>query len=487
VRGVAFSPDGKRIVTASADQTAKVWDAATGRELLALKGHTSWVRGVAFSPDGKRIVTASADQTAKVWDAATGREVLSLKGHNSFLTSVAFSPDGTRIVTGGGLTAREWDAATGREVLVLKGHTALVRSVAYSPDGTRIVTGSHDRTARVWDIATGREVLALQGHKHWVNAVAFSPDGKRIVTGSEDRTVKVWDAEGGQELLTLQGHTSVVFCAAFSPDGKRLVTGSYDKTAKVWDAERGQAKAADGRVNTTGFADEVWPLPDPVERKRYHTEQAALAVRQKQWFAAEFHLGRVLRDDPRGAAVQPQIAELLKERLPALLQGEGEPGSSAERLAVARLAYRGKHFAVATRLWARALESDPTLGDDRLAQHRYSAACAAALAAAGQGQEKPPPDDDARAKLRGQALDWLTAELKVWARLVAPGPPPDRLSVARTLSHWQKNCDLAGIRDAAALAQLPAAEQKAFARLWADVAALLKKVTPGEVPGGDFR
>jgi hypothetical protein len=264
--------------------------------------------------------------------------------------------------------------------------------VAFSPDGKRILTGSDDQTAKVWDAVTGREVLALKGHNGWVNAVAFSPDGKRIITGSEDNTVKVWDAQGGQELLTLKGHTSVVFSVAFSPDGKRLVTGSYDKTARVWDAERGQAKSAHGHVNTAGSASEAWPLPDPVERKRYHTEQAALAVQQKQWFTAEFHLGRVLRDDPKDAAVQPQIAALLKERVPALLGGKGEPGINAERLAVAQIAYRGKHFAAATRLWAKALESDPKLGTDRQAQHRYQAARAAALAAAGQGQDEPPLD-----------------------------------------------------------------------------------------------
>ena len=89
---MAFSPDGKRIVTGSQDRTVKVWDAATGQELLSLKGHTSCVTSVAFSPDGKRIVSGSQDKTVKVWDAATGQEILSLKGHTGQVTSVAFSP-----------------------------------------------------------------------------------------------------------------------------------------------------------------------------------------------------------------------------------------------------------------------------------------------------------------------------------------------------------------------------------------------------------
>src|SRR5262245_13138529 len=152
-----------------------------------------------------------------------------------------------------------------------------------------------------------------------------------------------------------------------------------------------------------------------------------------------------------------------------------ESADNAERLAFALSAYQRKLFATATRQWAKALASDPKLDDGRKEQHRYNAACAAALAAAGQAQDEPPLDDAARAKLRGQALDWLTAELKVWDKLVASGSPQDRPSIVRTLSHWQQDSDLAGIRDGKALAKLPAAEQKAFAQLWADVAAVSKK------------
>jgi eukaryotic-like serine/threonine-protein kinase len=125
---------------------------------LTLLGHTGPVSSVAFSPDGKRIVTGSHDGTAKVWDAEQGQEVLTLKGHTSLVNSVAFSPDGKRIVTGSwDRTARVWDAEQGREVLTLKGHTGQVTSVAFSPDGKRIVTGSDDKTAKVWDLDKGRE------------------------------------------------------------------------------------------------------------------------------------------------------------------------------------------------------------------------------------------------------------------------------------------------------------------------------------------
>jgi len=245
VYSVAFAPDGKRLVTGSADKTAKVWDADTGRAALTLtltlKGHTDYVSSVAFSPDGQRLVTVSRDMTAKLWDAHTGREIRTLRGHTRFVTSVAFSPDGMRLVTGSAdHTAKVWDAHTGRELWTLKGHTYLVLSVAFSPDGQRLITGSYDQTAKVWDAHTGREALTLKGHRRWVRATAFSPDGKRLVTGSGDQMAKVWDAHTGREVLALKGHPGRVSSVAFSPDGKRLATGSDDKTAKVWDAHTGR-------------------------------------------------------------------------------------------------------------------------------------------------------------------------------------------------------------------------------------------------------
>ena len=151
------------------------------------------------------------------------------------------------------------------------------------------------------------------------------------------------------------------------------------------------------------------------------------------------------------------------------------PADNAERVALAETACDLKQFGFAIRLWAQALESDPRLGDDRQARHRYNAARAAALAAAGQGKDEPPLDDGAKEKFRGQALDWLKTELIVWGKLLAAGPSPERQGIVQNLSHWQKDGDLASIRDGGALARLPVRERDAFAQFWADVAALLKK------------
>ena len=158
------------------------------RELAVLRGHAKTVRSAAFSRDGRRIVTASADETVRSWDGATGAPVGEpLRGHEGSVLSAAFNPDGTRIVIAyTNHTARLWDSATGKPVgETLKGHEAAIWSAAFSPDGTRIVTASDDGTARRWDSATGQPIgEPLKGHGAAVWSAAFSPDGTHIVTAS---------------------------------------------------------------------------------------------------------------------------------------------------------------------------------------------------------------------------------------------------------------------------------------------------------------
>jgi len=241
VYSAAFSPDGQRIVTGSWDNTAKVWDAASGTNLFTLTGHNNYVYSVAFSPDGQRIVTGSWDTTARVWEAASGKLLAMFPGHSGNIFSVAFSPDGQRIVSGSAdKTANVWEAASGQELLMLTGHKGGIRCAAFSPDGQRIVTGSEDHSAKVWEAATGTNLLTLTGHSGWISSVAFSPDGQRIVTGSLDHTAEVWEAASGRELFPLKGHSREIWSVAFSPDGKRIATGSFDGTAKVWEAASGR-------------------------------------------------------------------------------------------------------------------------------------------------------------------------------------------------------------------------------------------------------
>ncbi|MFN0053794.1 MAG: hypothetical protein ACKV0T_16565 [Planctomycetales bacterium] len=159
----------------------------------------------------------------------------------------------------------------------------------------------------------------------------------------------------------------------------------------------------------------------------------------------------------------------LAQRFPAVLRGDDKPANNAERLDFARIAFDEKHFAIAARLWAEALESDPQSGDDRLTQIRYQAARAAVHAAAGEGKDEPPLDDAAKAKLRRQALAWLEAELATWEKVLESDSPADRVRVVRILAGWRQERDLAGFRDGDALARLPGADRKGWRALWANV------------------
>jgi tetratricopeptide (TPR) repeat protein len=169
----------------------------------------------------------------------------------------------------------------------------------------------------------------------------------------------------------------------------------------------------------------------------------------------------------------------LAARLPALLKVEDRPKDVAERLALAQMCNDTKRYAAAARFWDEALAAEPKLGDDRRAQHRYDAACAAVMAAAGQGTDDPKPDGAARARLRGQALGWLEAERAAWAKELDSGDTRAQPVVRKTLQHWRADSDLAGVRDADALAKLPEAERGAWRALWAEVDALMDRAGGG--------
>jgi WD40 repeat protein/basic membrane lipoprotein Med (substrate-binding protein (PBP1-ABC) superfamily)/transcriptional regulator with XRE-family HTH domain len=278
VMSVAFSPDGSSLATASDDGTARIWNAATGQELINL--HTNATRGrhgVGFSPDGTRLVTASDSGTAKVWDLRTGQELLTLRGHSDWISAVAYSPDGKQLATASeDRTAIVWDAVTGQLLVTLRGHSDEVTDVAFSPDGTRLATSSLDEKVKVWDPSTGREELTISGHSAPVNGVAFSPDGKRLATTSSDNTAIVWDAMTGRNLLSLRGHTDALWDVAFSPDGKRLATTSFDGKVILWDTTTGQ-----GLLTLSGHEDLVTGVafsPDCVQGPNALPEQCGTSL-----------------------------------------------------------------------------------------------------------------------------------------------------------------------------------------------------------------
>jgi eukaryotic-like serine/threonine-protein kinase len=210
-----------------------------GTTLYIYRRHKGEVKAVAWSPDGTRIASGSADKTVQVWDAATGDHVVICSGHNAEVKAVAWSPrDGQRIVSGSlDTTVQVWNATTGSSILTYRGHSQGVRSVAWSPDGTRIASASEDKTVQVWNASTGSTILTYRGHSDKVITVTWSPDGTRIASASFDTTVKVWDAATGRNVYTYTHHSKQVWAVAWSPhDGQRIASGSIDGTVRVWQA-----------------------------------------------------------------------------------------------------------------------------------------------------------------------------------------------------------------------------------------------------------
>ncbi len=276
-----LSRDGTKVVTSSADNTACVWDAMTGRRLAGPFTHEAEINMAILSEDGQLVVTASTDKTARIWSVRTGRTVapplqhsrdVSMAGFSSDgkhvftvsgeigqlwnistglptgdaikctgrITDVRLSPDGSRLaVACTGRRAQIWDAASGICLHYLK-HTNDITTVAFSPNGKQLVTASYDNTARVWDVQTGLPAGEPLQHQARLWTAEFSPDGLRIVTASGDGTAQVWDARTGRTIGRAMKHEGEVRCALFSPEGTRVVTASWDKTVRVWDATSGE-------------------------------------------------------------------------------------------------------------------------------------------------------------------------------------------------------------------------------------------------------
>jgi WD40 repeat protein len=241
----AFSPDGTKVVTASSDHTARIWDATTGKLLTPPLRHDDAVLMAEFSPDGTRVVTASEDQTAKVWDVKTGRSIgqpmQEAKEAFDAMDFARFSPDGTLVATGSDNgRGRVWDAKTGLPVSPpFKYHDCLF-SINFTSDGTRILNATSSDRAVLMDVKTAKPVLDPLRHLRCVFMAVFDPQETRILTASADHTAKLWDAKTGKPLGPVFRHGSYVFTAYFNQDASRVVTASWDHTARVWDAVTGQ-------------------------------------------------------------------------------------------------------------------------------------------------------------------------------------------------------------------------------------------------------
>ena len=238
VFSVVFSPNGKILASGSNDETIRLWDVSSGKELKTSTGYSKSIFSVAFSPNGEILASGSSDKTIKLWSVESGSELKTLTGHSNNVFSVVFSPNGKILASGSyDYNIKLWDIGSGKELKTLTGHSRSVLSVAFSPNGEILASGSNDGTIKLWDVGSGKVLKTLTGHSDGVNFVAFSPNGEMLASGSNDRTVKLWDASSGKELETLTGHSGYIFSVAFPLNGEILASGSADGTIKLWNIE----------------------------------------------------------------------------------------------------------------------------------------------------------------------------------------------------------------------------------------------------------
>jgi WD40 repeat protein len=258
VGALSFSADSRRLVVGSADNVARVFDAATGNLEAELEGHSDYVVTVALDPESKALATGSYDHTARIWDVATRQSRFVLRGHRGAVMSVAFSPDGQTLATGSiDGTVRLWNAKTGKLQKTLTGHKSWVNCVVFHPGGKLLASGSSDGTIRVWPLneaagagrrsAGGDNVVSLRATKAEVRSIAFSRDGKHLAAGLRYGVIKLWDTADWKERLEFKGHEEDVWSVAFTPDSGRLLSGDggWKKPGqvKVWSVATGELLA----------------------------------------------------------------------------------------------------------------------------------------------------------------------------------------------------------------------------------------------------
>lgn len=282
VYAVAYSPDGRVLVSASEDRTARLWDTASGRTLHVLRGHEHEITCAAFSREGDVVATGSGDQTIRLWEVASGREIATLRGHTDFVTALAYSLDGRRIASGGrDGSVRVWDRDSKREIMRLTAEIEVARGVAFAdgdrlllaadesgmlhvwstsdwsksnsrkideryfalavdPRGKRIAAGGRTEVVRLWNYQNERvkrDGVFDGGHRGWIQALAFSPVNEDLASAGKDGVIQIWKSESRTPRRTLQGHAGRIWSLDWSPDGRRIATAGEDHMVRVWLAD----------------------------------------------------------------------------------------------------------------------------------------------------------------------------------------------------------------------------------------------------------
>lgn len=292
VSALSFSADGKLLASASWDQTARVWDVSSGREVSRFSGHGDGASAVAISPDGRLVASGDMKRTVVLWDSRTGREIHRTTDNQSTIFWLRFSADAKRLVWASGKAVRIWNVGAWREeraidvgdgvrpvvlspdgrtlavgcasgeiqmrsladgalIAMLGGHTKAVFSLAFSSDGARLLSGGSDRTVRLWDVAAAHEVRRVELPEHWVRPVAFISGGRQFAAAGQDGTIRVWDTETGREAgrFAATGRQDAwVMAMAATADGKVLASAGTEVAIRLWDAASGQPLGAAGHT-----------------------------------------------------------------------------------------------------------------------------------------------------------------------------------------------------------------------------------------------
>jgi hypothetical protein len=262
VRSVAFSSDGKTLISGSNDETVRLWDLETRQPIHILTAHEKRVKCVNFSQDGNMLVSASADSKIKLWDRKTGkceRTIATSSNSATILNAISISPNGGIIASGSASTQgliKLWNLETGKRQAAIVAHNSSVLSLAFSPDGQSLASGSKSGIIKLWHLSNVNEPLYIIDHAHLsdVLSLAISPDNQTLVSSGADRTIKLWNLANGEKKPPhiLYGHAGRVWCVAISPDNTKIASASADYTIKIWDLHTGE------QLNTlTGHLGEV--------------------------------------------------------------------------------------------------------------------------------------------------------------------------------------------------------------------------------------